>query len=75
VGGDFETLGGQRREGIGRLKNTEPATQSLSYDGTTITWLRGGTSPEVWRTTFDYSADGRIWMDLGAGSRTAGVGS
>ena len=58
VGGAFTTLGGQPRNHIGRLNNTEPATQSLSYDGSTITWLRGGTSPEVWRTTFEHSTDG-----------------
>lgn len=62
VGGGFTTLGG-------RLNNTTPATQSLTFDGSTITWLRGGTSPEVWRTTFDISTDGLTWTNLGAGTR------
>ena len=72
VGGFFTTLGGQSRTNIGRLNNTAPATQSLSFDGSTITWLRGGASPEVWRTTFDYSTNGTDWTSLGAGTRTAG---
>src|SRR5437899_11448690 len=50
VGGFFTTVGGQSRNYIGRLNNTGPATQSLTFDGSTLTWMRGGTSPEVWRT-------------------------
>ena len=72
VSGSFTTLDGQPCSGLGRLNNTEPATQSLSFDGSTITWLRGGTSPEVWRTTFDYSTNGADWVNLGAGARIAG---
>jgi hypothetical protein len=72
VGGNFTTLGGQSRMRIGRLTNTEPATQSLSCDGTTVTWLRGGTSPEVWHTTFELSTDGVTWTNLGAGLRIPG---
>jgi uncharacterized delta-60 repeat protein len=72
VGGDFTTLGGQPRNNLGRLDNTSSATHSLTCDGTTVTWLRGGTSPEVWRTTFESSADGQGWMLLGEGSRLPG---
>jgi hypothetical protein len=72
VGGGFTTLGGQSRTNIGRLNNTEPATQSLTFDGSTLTWMRGGTSPEVWRTTFEYSPDGTSWTNLGAGIRIPG---
>jgi uncharacterized delta-60 repeat protein len=72
VGGIFITLGGQSRNNIGRLNNTGPATQSLTFDGSTLTWMRGGTSPEVWRTTFEYSPDGFAWTNLGAGSRIPG---
>jgi len=43
------------RNRIGRLNNTEQADQNLSFDGSTVTWLRDGTCPEVWRTTFDAS--------------------
>ena len=72
VGGWFTRLGGQPRERIGRLSNTEPATQSLCFDGTNLTWLRSGTSPEVWRTSFDASPDGSNWVSLGTGERSAG---
>ena len=61
VGGSFTNLGGLPRSYLGRLHNTEPATQSLTYDGSNISWLRGGTSPEVWRTTFDLSTNGTDW--------------
>ncbi|MGA2864908.1 MAG: delta-60 repeat domain-containing protein [Verrucomicrobiota bacterium] len=72
LGGEFGTLGGQPRRFLGRLNNTEPATQSLSFDGSTITWLRGGASPEVWRTTFDFSTNATDWTSLGAGTRIPG---
>lgn len=58
--------------GFGRLNNTVPATQSLEYDGSTITWLRGGTSPEVWRVTFEHSPDETDWTMLAEPSRVAG---
>lgn len=71
VGGAFSSLGGQARNNIGRLNNTEPATQTLSQDGSTITWRRGGTSPEVWHTTFEHSINGVTWTDLGPGTRVS----
>jgi len=72
VGGSFDSVAGQTRSRIARLSNTAPATQSLIYDGSTATWLRGGTSPEVWRTTFDFSTNSVSWTSLGAGTRIAG---
>jgi uncharacterized delta-60 repeat protein len=72
AGGNFQTLGGQPRAHLGRLNNTEPATQSLARQGSIVTWLRGGTSPEVWRTTFEVSTDGTNWTNLGAGTRIPG---
>src|SRR5207245_11059722 len=71
VGGQFTTLDGQSRIGIGRLNNSGPATQSLAFDGSTLTWMRGGTSPEVWRTTFEYSPHGASWTNV-AGIRIPG---
>jgi hypothetical protein len=72
AGGHFTGLGGQSRNYVGRLNNTGPATQSLSFDGSALTWMRGGTSPEVWGTTFEYSPDGHSWTSLGAGTRIPG---
>jgi len=71
LGGYFTTLGGQSRTNIGRLTPTDPATQNLTFDGSTITWLRGGSSPEVWRTIFDGSTNGTTWVSLGTGTRVA----
>jgi hypothetical protein len=34
--------------------------------------MRGQASPEVWRVTFEQSADGITWTSLGKGSRIAG---
>ena len=72
VGGYFFTIGGTTRNRIARLNNNVVPTQSLDIEDGTITWRRGGSAPEVWRTTFDYSPDGTNWIDLGAGSRIAG---
>ena len=72
VAGSFSTLSGQPRSNLGRLNNTDPATETLGFDGSTITWLRGGSSPEVWRTTFDASTNGADWVSLGAGARIVG---
>src|ERR1043166_5813745 len=69
--GGYYQLGG-RYASISRLFNTGPATQTLATDNSTVTWLRGGTGPEVWRTTFDYSIDGFTWTNLGSGSRVSG---
>ena len=73
VGGDYRTLSGQARTNLARLNASDPATQSLTCDGSTITWLRGGTAPEVWRTTFDASTNGGVrWFGLGDGLRLGG---
>ena len=57
---------------VGRCATRDIATESLSFDGTAITWLRGGASPEVWRTGFETSTDGTNWVELGAGARITG---
>ncbi len=72
VGGSFETLAGQTRSRLGRLINTEPATQAMGYSDSTITWLRGGSSPEVWGAAFEHSTDGLTWVGLGAATRVPG---
>jgi uncharacterized delta-60 repeat protein len=72
VGGLFASLGGQPRSFFGRLNATTNASQSLGVDGSAITWLRGGSSPEVWRATFDLSTNASQWTSLGEGSRIAG---
>ena len=72
VGGWFSMLGGQLRNHIGRLSSDTAAWQNLSTDtsGTTITWMRSGASPEIWRVTFESSNDSVIYTPLGAGTRS-----
>ncbi len=72
LSGSFTRLCGQLQSHAGRLFNTELATQQLDFDGTNVVWLRGGTSPEVWRTTFEASTNGIDWTFLGAGDRITG---
>jgi uncharacterized delta-60 repeat protein len=72
VGGWFNTLANQPRAYLARLNNTEPANESLTFDGSTITWLRGGSAPEVWRTSFVVSTNGSDWFILGDGTRITG---
>src|SRR5207244_3600135 len=77
VGGAFTALGGASgtttRNRIGRLTNTDAAIQRLSVtnNGSVITWLRSGAGPEVWRATFEMSADGVTYTPLGSGTRIA----
>jgi len=70
VGGPFDTLAGKPRGYLGRLTATAPATQALTLNGTTLTWIRAGTGPEFWRTGFELSSNGVDWVSLGAGVRT-----
>ena len=56
-----------------RLGTTSPSGQQLSYSNSTITWLRFGSTPEVMRTTFEFSADGDTWALLGEGARLEAV--
>lgn len=71
AGGFFQWVAGQYRPYLARLDNLTPATQELLYDGARVTWARGGTSPEVWRTTLEYRLDGGQWTPLGDGERMA----
>jgi uncharacterized delta-60 repeat protein len=72
VGGSFNELGGEQRTNFARLNNTGLATQSLDFDGTNITWLRGGTSPELSWSTFEICTNGIDWLNLGTGNRIPG---
>jgi uncharacterized delta-60 repeat protein len=72
VGGTFTNLGGQARSCIARVNNNGLATETLNYDGATVSWLRSGCGPEVWRTTFEHTTDGVVWTMLGAGNRISG---
>jgi uncharacterized delta-60 repeat protein len=74
MGGGFTTVGGVTRIHIARITNTDAALQELlvSANGSTVTWMRGQTSPEVGRVTFEDSSDGVTWSPLGNGARITG---
>jgi uncharacterized delta-60 repeat protein len=72
AGGAFATLGGQSRSYLGRLTPTVSAPQSLTFNGSTINWQRGGSCPEACGTSFDAATNGTSWTALGAGTRVAG---
>lgn len=69
VGGEFTSIGGQPRNRIARLTNNIAAFQNLTVSTSTITWWRGGASPELSRVTFERSNDGINYTLLGAGLR------
>ena len=68
VGGTFETIGGQTRSRFARLSNDTAALQNLAVTQTTITWTRGGSSPQFTRVTFEYSTDNVNYTPLGNGT-------
>jgi uncharacterized delta-60 repeat protein len=72
AGGVMSRIGGQPRASLGRMNNFIPATQDLSYDGSTVRWLRWGSSPEISWATFEFSVDGKNWVMLGFGARIPG---
>lgn len=72
LAGNSHNVGGQARDYFVRLNNPDPATEFLNYGNSVITWLRGGASPEVWRTTSERSTNGVNWTSLGSGTRIAG---
>ncbi len=74
LGGSFNTLGGQPHEHIGRLSSDTPALQSLTPDpqGSTITWLRSGSGPQVERVSFEQSNDDINYSLIGSGTRVTG---
>jgi uncharacterized delta-60 repeat protein len=71
-GGLFANLGGAARSCIGLLTNTQPSSQELTVQGSTVSWLRGGASPEISRALFETSTNGTDWTDLGEGNRIPG---
>src|SRR5207302_3781031 len=67
AGGFFTSIGGQTRSKFARLSNDIAALQNLAVTQTTITWTRGGSSPQLTRVTFEYSADNVTYTPLGNG--------
>src|SRR6267378_3497563 len=68
AGGIFTSIGGQTRNFVARLSNDTAALQNLAVTQTTITWTRGGSSPQFARVTFEYSPDNVSYTPLGNGT-------
>ena len=68
VGGGFTSIGGQTRNLFARLTNDTAALQNLAVTQTTITWTRGGSSPQFTRVTFESSTDNVNYTPLGNGT-------
>ena len=68
AGGDFTSIGGQTRSLFARLSNDTAALQNLAVTQTTITWTRGGSSPQFTRVTFESSTDNVNYTPLGNGT-------
>jgi hypothetical protein len=68
AGGSFSSIGGQQRNVFARLSNDTAALQNLAVTQTTITWTRGGSSPQFTRVTFEYSTDDVNYAPLGNGT-------
>jgi uncharacterized delta-60 repeat protein len=72
AGGLFTSIGGQTRSLFARLSNDTAALQNLAVTQTTITWTRGGSSPQFTRVPFEYSTDNVNYTSLGNGTATGG---
>ncbi len=68
AGGGFTSIGGQPRSPFARLSNDTAALQNLAVTQTTVTWTRGGSSPQFTRVTFEYSYDNVNYFPLGNGT-------
>ena len=78
AGGGFTIMGNLSRNRFARLSNDTAALQSIVVTQSTITWLRGGSSPKLTRATFELSLDNVDYILLGnateAGSNWAMTG-
>src|SRR5438445_11951156 len=70
AGGFFTSIGGQTRSGFARLSNDTAALQNLAATQTTVTWTRGGSSPQFARVSFESSTDNVNYTLLGNGTAT-----
>ena len=75
IGGNFSNVGGLARVSLARLAPTGPAAQTVAAttDRRSLLLTRTGSAGELSGVTFERSADGRTWLQLGQGSRVAGT--
>ncbi len=72
AGGPFQFIGGVTLDFFARSSNDTAALQNLAVTQTTITWTRGGSSPQFTRVTFEFSTDNVNFAPLGNGTPTGG---
>ena len=70
AGGQFANIGGQPRALFARLSDDTAALQNITATPTTVTWTRGGSSPQFTRVTFESSPDNVNYTSLGNGTAT-----
>jgi uncharacterized delta-60 repeat protein len=68
IHGKFISFNGSSRRLAARLTNYS-ATQELTYDGTTIRWVRGGSAPEARYVTLEHQSEDTDfkWVSVGDG--------
>ena len=69
-GATLLTTNGYKFSFIRRIVNPTISTQSVFYAGSSIYWLRSGSSPEIQTSIFEVSTNGNDWITLGSGQRT-----
>jgi uncharacterized delta-60 repeat protein len=72
AGGSRQVSSSQSEGFIARIANDVPATESLFSNGSSVTWLRGGSCPDFSRCKFQMSTNGVDWVELGGGKPVAG---
>lgn len=75
LGGDFTSINGTLCNYFARLSNPDVAQQSLAAgsDGS-VTWMLGGSFPQLGQVFFEHSDDAISWSPLGWGMPVAGLG-
>ena len=68
AGGNFTVHRRTAAQLFARLTNDTAALQNLAVTQTTITWTRGGSSPQFTRVTFESSTDNVNYTFLGNGT-------
>ena len=68
AGGSFGSVGGQSRHRFARLSNDTAALEDLAVTPNTITWTRGGSSPQLMRVILEHSNDNVNYTFLGSGT-------
>lgn len=72
LGGRFTNVVTSTRYNFARLPVMGSVSESWNFDGTSLTWLRDGLSPELQSATLESSPDGSAWQTVLAGDRVPG---